>query len=169
MQAAESGLPSQVAQYLAQFRQLQSELAAAISGQEEQAPGDLLYLDRLAVMEQEILAGMEYARGENEKAISLAAEASRLEGEMPFSFGPPFVDLPPAEYLGDLLRGSRQYVEAALAYEVQLERTRQKPRALLGLSLALAGQEDKEVEVKYVRARLERIWEAADDSVKQPD
>ena len=169
MQAADTGLPSKVAQYLAQFRQLKSELAAAISRQEEQAPGDLLYLERLAVMEQEILAGMEYARGENEKAIVLAAEASRLEGEMPFSFGPPFVDLPPAEYLGDLLRGSRQYAEAALAYELQLERTRQKPRALLGLSLALAEQEGKEAEMQYTRARLDRIWQAADDSVKNPD
>jgi len=169
MQAADTGLPSQVAQFLAQFRQLKSELAAAISRQEEQAPGDLLYLERLAVMEQEILAGMEYARGENEKAIALAAEASRLEGEMPFSFGPPFVDLPPAEFLGDLLRGSRQYAEAALAYEVQLERTRQKPRALLGLSLALAEQEGKEAEMQYTRARLDRIWQAADDSVRKSD
>lgn len=169
MQAASAGLPSQVAQYLDQFRQLKSELAEAISRQQEQAPGDLLYLDRLAVMEQEILAGMEYARGENEKAVSLAAEASRLEGEMPFSFGPPFVDLPPAEYLGDLLRASGRYAEAAAAYEVQLERTRQKPRALNGLMLALAELEEKDAEEQYTRARLERIWHAADEPVKKPD
>jgi len=99
------------------------------------------------------------------QAVRLAGEASLLEGQMPYSFGPPFVDLPSAEYLGDLWLESRKYADAAAAYELQLERTHQRTRSLLGLSRALAGQE-KEAEAGYTRAKLDRIWSGADEAVK---
>jgi hypothetical protein len=166
MQSAHAGLAAQTDQYIDQFKKLRLELEQIISRQEEQAPTDLLYLERLAVMELELKAAKEYARGESAQAASLAAEASRLEGEMPFSFGPPFVDLPSAEYLGDLLLGARKYAEAAVAYELQLERTRQKSHSIAGLIKALTDLE-KEAEADYNRAKLERIWSGADEAVKQ--
>ena len=86
---------------------------------------------------------------------------------MPFSFGPPYVDLPAAEYQGDLLLGSRKYAEAANAYETQLQRSRQKARALMGLAEALAAL-GKESEANYTRAKLDRIRSGADEAVKQP-
>jgi hypothetical protein len=111
---------------------------------------------------------VEYARGESTLAVRYAGEASRLEGEMTFSFGPPFVDLPAAEYLGDLLLGSSQYADAAIAYEIQLERSRQKSRSLLGLAQAQA-RLGNEAEARYTRDRLDRIWAGADEAVKKPD
>ncbi len=117
-------------------------------------------------MELELQAAREYARGELAQAARLAGEAVQLEGEMPFSFGPPFVDLPAAEYLGDLLLESRKYADAVTAYELQLERTRQKSRSLLGLVRALTGLE-KETDASYTRAKLDRIWSGADEAVKQ--
>jgi len=166
MQAAYSGLAAQADQYIDQFRKLRLELEALISRQEEQAPTDLLYLKRLAVMELELQAAKEYARGELGQAVRLAGNAVLLEGEMPFSFGPPYVDLPSAEYQGDLLLESRKYADAAVAYELQLERTHQKSRSLFGLTQALTGLE-KEAEAGYTRAKLERIWSGADEAVKQ--
>jgi hypothetical protein len=168
MQAANSGLPSQVDQYLAQFRKLKLELQELIASQEEQAPTDLLYLDRLAVMEQEILASLAYARGDSALAARLAEEASRLEGAMPFSFGPPFVDLPSAEYLGELRLGARDYEGAVSAFQVQLQRSRKKSRALGGLIQALEGL-GREAEARYSREKLDRIQAAADKAVKQSD
>jgi len=168
MQAANAGLAAQVDQYLGQFRRLKIELEGIISLQQEQAPTDLLYLERLVVMEQELLAAVEYTRGESAPAVRYAAEASRLEGEMPFSFGPPFVDLPAAEYLGDLLLGSRKYADAVMAYEIQLGRSRQKSRSLLGLARA-QGQLGNEVEARYAREKLDRIWSSADEAVKKQD
>jgi len=168
MQAAHAGLSARADQYIEQFSKLRLELEQIILRQEEQAPTDLLYLRRLAVMELELRAAKEYARGESAQAVLLAAEASQMEGEMPFSFGPPFVDLPSAEYLGDLLLASRKYAEAAEAYELQLERTRQKSHSLFGLVQALTGQE-KQAEAKYTRAKLERVWSAADEAVKLPE
>ena len=111
---------------------------------------------------------MEYARGESTRAVRYAREASRLEGEMPFSFGPPFVDLPAAEFLGDLLLGSSKYADAVIAYEIQLERSRQKSRSLLGLAQA-QGQLGNEVEARYTREKLDRIWSSADEAVKKQD
>ena len=166
MQAAHAGLASQVDQYLGQFRKLKLELKQIISRQEEQAPSDLLYLERLIVMEQELLAAVEYARGESALAARFAGEASRLEGQMPFSFGPPFVDLPAAEFLGDLLLGAHKYSDSVAAYEIQLERSRQKSRSLLGLTRAQAGL-GNEAQARYIREKLDRIWAAADDSVKK--
>jgi len=168
MQAANAGLAAQVDQYLAQFRKLKLELEGLISRQQEQAPTDLLYLERLVVMEQELLAAAEYSRGESALAVRHASEASRLEGEMPFSFGPPFVDLPAAEYLGDLLLGSHKYADAIVAYEIQLERSRQKSRALLGLARAQA-KLGNEAEARYTRDKLDRIWAGADQAVKRLD
>ena len=168
MQAANAGLAAQVDQYLGQFRRLKVELEGVISRQQEQAPTDLLYLERLVIMEQELVAAVEYARGESALAVRYASEASRLEGEMPFSFGPPFVDLPAAEFLGDLLLGSSKYADAVIAYEIQLERSRQKSRSLLGLAQA-QGQLGNEVEARYAREKLDRIWSSADEAVKKQD
>jgi len=160
MQAAFAGQVAQAGQYQAQFRTLMASLEAEIVRQVEKAPTDLLYLERLRVMDQELLAAIEMARGEMAKAVESAQEASRLEGAMPFSFGPPFVDLPSAEFLGDLLTASRQYAAAADAYRLQLERTRLKPRALEGLAQAQE-QLGQDAEARYHRARLEQIRRGA--------
>jgi hypothetical protein len=168
MQAANSGNALKVEQYLAQFQAMRAELVAAISGQEEQAPTDLLYLDRLVVLEREIQAALEKARGDKLLAVSLAREASVLEGEMPFSFGPPFVDFPSAEYLGELLLDTQQYAEAATSFATQLQRSRQKSNALQGLAQAQSGM-GQEAEARYTREKLDRIRAGADESVKQAE
>jgi len=156
LQAAGGGLAGQAGQYHEQFSKLAAGLRQTIAEQTEPAPTDLLYLDRLAVMDRELAAAVEQARGNLDAAIGHAREASRLEGDMPFSFGPPFVDLPSAEYLGDLLLAAGRYADAAQAFETQLDRTRLRARSLQGLAEALdkLGRGD---EARYHRARLQRI------------
>ncbi|MGH8033612.1 MAG: hypothetical protein ACREO9_00190, partial [Lysobacterales bacterium] len=165
MRAAYDGSPSVVAQYLDQFRQSKAELSRLIRSQAEIAPTDLLYLDRLAVLEQEMLAGIESARGEYLAAAKLAREASRLEGEMPYAFGPPFVDWPSAELLGEILLGAHKQVDAERAFQEQLKRTRLRSRSLLGLAQAqhVMGQES---EARYSLEKLAVNWRQADTPVK---
>jgi len=165
MQAAHAGLAAQSEQYINQFNGLRAELEESILRQEEKAPTDLLYLQRLAVMERELQAAKAYAKGELLQAADYAGEASVLEGEMPYSFGPPFVDLPPAEYQGDFWLAARKYADAAEAYKLQLERTHERSRSLLGLARALESLEE-EAEARYTRSKLERIWSDADEAVK---
>jgi hypothetical protein len=160
LQAAYGGLAAQAGQFHQQFRGLAAGLRQEIGRQEEPAPTDLLYLDRLEVMERQLLAAIEMARGDMNLAVTHAREASRLEGEMPYSFGPPFVDLPAAEFLGDLLLASGKNADAAAAYELQLERSRLKSRPLAGLVAALE-KLGRDSEAGYHRERLERLRRAA--------
>lgn len=156
MTAAESGNALKAEQDLKRFRQLQFALQQEIAKMVEQAPTDLLYLGRLEVMERQIQAAVAWASGDAMQAVELAREASMLEGEMPFSVGPPYVDRPSAEYLGELLLLSENYAEAKVAFETQLERSRQRTNALRGLERAQLGLGD-EAGARYTRAKLDRI------------
>jgi hypothetical protein len=167
MQSAHAGLAARTDQYINQFSRLRHELAEVISRQDYQAPGDSLYLQRLEVMELLLLAAKEYARGNMGQAARITGEASELEGKMPAASGPPYVDLPSAEYWGDLLLGSRKFAEADEAYALQLERSRHKSHALEGLAKAQAAL-GKESAANYTRAKLERIRAAADEAVERP-
>ena len=153
---ARQGEVAQAGDYLSRFRGLQNELTELIEAQAEQAPGDLLYLQRLTILELELQAAIEQAAGNTQSAITLVEQASRIEGEMPYSFGPPFVDLPAAEFLGDLLMASGQHDEAITAYENQLIRTRLRVNTLSGL----ANSHEKlgnEAEAAYAREKISQF------------
>ncbi len=55
---------------------------------------------------------------------------------MPFSFGPPFVDYPSAQLLGELAADLGKHEEAAAAFDEQLRRSRRKAQAVEGLARA---------------------------------
>jgi hypothetical protein len=165
MRAARAGQVAQTSQYVEQFRELKQQLANIIGRQEEKAPSDLLFLDRLAVIEQELMAAIEMARGDKIAAVRFAGQASSLEAEMPFSFGPPFVDMPSADFLGELLLDARKYADAAAAFETQLERTKLRTSSLLGLSRAQA-KLGKDAESRYAIQKLNLLWHDADPEVR---
>ena len=125
--------PSEASKNSEQFSKLKRKLETAIFALERQAPSHLLYLDRLGVIEQELQSLLAYAGNKTDSAIAFAREASRLEGEMPFSFGPPFVDFPSAELLGLILLDTERYTEAVDEFRTQLNRTKLKSIPMLGL------------------------------------
>jgi hypothetical protein len=55
---------------------------------------------------------------------------------MPFSFGPPYVDYPSAQLVGELALGLGEYEQAAAAFREQLQRSRGKVQAVEGLAKA---------------------------------
>jgi len=128
--------PATIEEHLERFLEIRVELREHVMAVPEPVPNDRLYLDRLDVIEQQIRAALARARGDNDKALEYARKASRLEGEMPFSFGPPFVDYPSAQFLGELAFGLGDYEEAAAAYREQLKRSRRKVQAVEGLARA---------------------------------
>lgn len=131
-----SAEPDVIAAHLSTFRSLQAQLHEDVLALPRQAPFDLLYLDRLAVIEHQLEATLARVRSDTRNALKHAREASHLEGEMPYSFGPPFVDFPSAQMLGELLLDNGKYDEAAAAFTEQLLRTRLKAQALAGLARA---------------------------------
>jgi len=126
----------EIAEQLSAFRTLKNRLGKDVTALPRQAPSDLLYLDRLIVIERQINAVLARANGEFDTMIDHAREASRLEGDMPYSFGPPFVDYPSAQLLGELSLDLGNNNEAANAFAEQLSRSRLKASALLGLANA---------------------------------
>ncbi len=135
-----SGLLSQdpvaIEAHLASFRTLRAELRERITALPRQAPSDLLYLDRLDVIDLELQAVLARRQGNMRAAIQYAREASRLEGEMPYSFGPPFVDYPSAQLLGELQLAEGNFAEAAAAFTEQLKRSRGKTKVVEELERA---------------------------------
>ena len=128
--------PENVLAHLSAFRSLKTRLGKDVMALPRQAPFDLLYLDRLAVIEHQLEAMLARARGDADTMMNHAREASRLEGEMPYSFGPPFVDMPSAQLLGELALELGNPAEAADAFAEQLKRSRLKAQVLFGLAHA---------------------------------
>ncbi len=128
--------PDDVAAHLSVLRTLKTRLGKDVLALPRQAPFDLLYLDRLAVIEHQLEAIWARASGDTDRMMKHAHEASRLEGEMPYSFGPPFVDMPSAQLLGELALELGNPEEAAGAFAEQLKRSRLKAQVLLGLAHA---------------------------------
>jgi len=79
--------------------------------------------ERIAVVRQQIEALRLSTQGKHEEAIAILRKAAGDERAMPFEFGPPFVDKPTLELLGDELMAAGRPAEAAEAYKAQLART----------------------------------------------
>ena len=147
------------------FRVLKDQLRAIILAMERQAPTDLVYLDRLSVMDLEIQAVIALAEENSNKALEYAREASQLESEMPVAFGPPFVDLPSAELLGGILMQLGLYDQAVDAFKTQGERTHLKVLPMLALARAQEALGNK-ADAAFTRKTLTSIWLKADPEIR---
>jgi tetratricopeptide (TPR) repeat protein len=129
-------------------------------------PPDAATLGRLTVLHDEIAAMIRHKEGASAEAIDLLRAAAKLEDTLPFEFGPPFVDKPAYELLGEILLESGQPKDARAAFERALARTPERTAALVGLMKAagLSGDRRKEAEIK---ARLQSIWRRADRKVTE--
>ena len=95
-----------------------------------------LALKRAQVFELEIGATLARVEGRTDEAIELARQAVELEESIPLMFGPPFVDLPSHELLGELLLAAGRPSEAYDAYAAALARTPGRVSVLEGLAAA---------------------------------
>jgi len=91
---------------------------------------------RAEVFEQEIRALMLLAENNDEKAVAVLRAAASKEEAMPIEFGPPFVDKPASELLGDVLIAMGRAADAAAAYESALRRTPNRVASINGLARA---------------------------------
>ncbi len=78
---------------------------------------------RAEVMVEQADAMLLVAGGKRDEAITLLQNAAKSETSMPFEFGPPVVEKPTYELLGDELSAAGRASEAAAAYRKALERT----------------------------------------------
>ena len=88
---------------------------------------------RKALVAQQV-AAMELAvAGKHDDAIAALRKAAAAEQAMPFDFGPPFIEKPTLELLGDELIAVKRSGDAVVAYRAALTRTPGRAVAVEGL------------------------------------
>jgi len=89
---------------------------------------------RMAIIIQEVDALQMASAGRREEALAELRKAAAAEQSLPFEFGPPFIEKPTLELLGDQLLAMKRRGEAAEAYRAALARTPGRVAAAEGLS-----------------------------------
>ncbi|MGI9039465.1 MAG: hypothetical protein ACR2GQ_11475 [Gemmatimonadota bacterium] len=107
-----------------------AEAAAAVEGSDSAGPSR----EGILAMELDALHGS--LGGDDGRAIDLAREAAAAEETLPIEFGPPHVDKPTHELLGELLLKAGRADEAHAAFRDALARSPERAQALAGLSAA---------------------------------
>ena len=89
------------------------------------------YRRRAAILDREIQALTLVVRDRTQDALDLLHTAAADEQAMPVAFGPPFVDKPASELLGDVLLALDRPADAITAYEAALARAPKRTASLL--------------------------------------
>ena len=92
----------------------------------------------LAIMEKEVSAVAQSARGQEADAVRLAKEAADIERTMAAPSGPPNPIKPALELYGEILLEAGRPAEAAAAFEQALLRTPNRTPSVQGLAQANA-------------------------------
>lgn len=119
------------------------------------------YQSRAAILQQELQAMIAGAEGRREEAIALMRKAAEAENAMAFEYGPPFVDKPAEELLGEMLLDAQEPEEAVAAFQRAQMRTPQRTQSLLGLQRAQKAAGDTAA-AQQTAAKLRAIWHGAD-------
>jgi len=124
------------------------------------------FAGRSAILQQELQAMIDAAEGRRDDAIAIVRKAAAAENAMPFEYGPPFIDKPTQELLGELLLDAQQPKDARTAFETALVRTPQRTQALMGLQRAEKAGGDQPAALETA-AKLRGIWHSADAMPKE--
>ena len=100
-------------------------------------PGNIESRKRLDVLELELEGELELA-SDPDTGLALLRRATQVEDSMAFAFGPPDVEKPSHELLGDVLLGRAHYGEAAAEYRATLRKAPGRVSAVQGLARANA-------------------------------
>jgi tetratricopeptide (TPR) repeat protein len=120
-------------------------------------------MKRVSILRQELDAMIEVAGGKLDAAVATLRAASERENAMEFEFGPPFIDKPTDELLGEVLLRAGRAKEAEAAFESALTRAPERTQSLVGLSQALKAAGDASGSAT-VNQKLRTIWHNTDQA-----
>ena len=86
------------------------------------------------VLERQLSALIQLSDGDTDSGIATLKEAAEIEDKLPYEFGPPFIDKPSYELLGEALLSANQRNAARTAFQKALTRTPGRGAALRGLN-----------------------------------
>jgi tetratricopeptide (TPR) repeat protein len=127
--AAGADLPSLHAA-AARLRERQKDLLAEIEQKKETDRGDR---QRAEILVQQIDALERLRQGKKDEGIALLRKVAETESAMALEFGPPVIEKPTFELLGDELLALGRHAEAEQAYRSALARAPGRTRSLQGL------------------------------------
>jgi tetratricopeptide (TPR) repeat protein len=115
------------------------------------------------VLEQQLRAMLMLAEGRRDEAVALLASSAELEERIPFEFGPPFIDKPSRELLGEVLLEMNRPAEARAAFEAALRQAPLRVQSLRGLAAAheAEGNAARAAEIRGLIASIQRRSDAA--------
>ena len=105
-------------------------------GQKSEAAGKAYAAKPLAIMEKELVAEVQLARGLKDEAVQAAKEAAAIDRTLAPPSGPPDPIKPALELYGDILLETGHAKEAVAAYEEQLLRTPNRTPSVKALARA---------------------------------
>lgn len=142
---------------------LRDERESASRGGGGEYPPDL---QAVRVLELELQALLSLEDGRAREALGLMKEATSIESEMPFEFGPPFIVKPSPELLGEMLLQLGRPGEAREAFEAALRRAPRRTASLLGTARAAEEIGDRAA-AKEAYDTLRGIWHRADAALPE--
>jgi hypothetical protein len=98
--------------------------------------GKAMDAKRLDILRLELEGAVDLDEGKGDEGLRLLRQAADLEESLPVPFGPPFIEKPSHEMLGEALLSVSRPAEAAKAFEGALARAPLRSRSLLGLARA---------------------------------
>lgn len=161
--AARVGKTDKATRALEQLKSDRDALAPVLKDEPEPS-----YRGRLHILEQQLGAMIQAAQGQARQAVEALRAAAATEEKLPFEFGPPFVEKPSYELLGEVLLGMNEAKEARAAFEKALARTPGRTAALVGLMRAAEKTGDRK-KANEVREELQTIWHRADRPMSAGD
>ncbi|MGH7592243.1 MAG: hypothetical protein ACRELE_00075 [Gemmatimonadales bacterium] len=148
-------------------RSLQQDRADAIAQTHrahDTQPATVQALRRLEVLDLELQALIQSDAGKHDVAIGLLHRATGVEDGMAYAFGPPEIDKPSHELLGEELLLAGQPAAAGIEFQKALTTTPLRPLALRGLARA-----DDAAKLpaggKSTWRQLAGVWHGADASL----
>jgi len=116
------------------------------------------------VTEIELRALADASRGKRDDAIAKLTRAAAEEDSLPFEFGPPAIEKPSHELLGEMLLAANKPREARHELEIALKRTPGRSLVLLDLARACRAMGDSAAATTAYR-QLAANWKNADASI----
>ena len=128
------------------------------------SPETVEALKRDGILSLELQAAIQSARGKHDGAVALLRQATSAEDALAYAFGPPEIDKPSHELLGEELLLLKRGTDARVEFQKALHTAPRRPMALRGLARAdyAAGFQ---AEAITTWRELADIWHGADNGM----
>jgi len=159
--AAQRGEAGAARTALAAYDSAAGAFDAALPASRSTDPETIEFRKDVRAMRLELQGMIAVKGGAVDSGLALLKRATEVEDSTAAAFGPPSIDEPTYEALGEQLLAAGHPKEAMIAFRVALQRAPRRTPALLGLARAAKKAGDDSTATQTYRELVE-IWHAAD-------